>query len=45
MTALESGAYLAALSRNYDFAFFEYWLTDYAGMSGYEGRHRPVGPV
>jgi hypothetical protein len=27
----EAGARLAALSRNYDFAFFEYWLSDYAG--------------
>jgi hypothetical protein len=27
----EAGARLADLSKNYDFAFFEYWLTDYAG--------------
>jgi 2,3-bisphosphoglycerate-independent phosphoglycerate mutase len=26
-----AGAHLAALSTNYDFAFFEYWLSDYAG--------------
>ena len=31
MSPLEAGAHLAALSRTYDFAFFEYWLTDYAG--------------
>jgi predicted AlkP superfamily pyrophosphatase or phosphodiesterase len=31
MTPFESGAHLAGLSKNYDFAFFEYWLTDYAG--------------
>ena len=31
MTPQKSGSYLAALSKNYDFAFFEYWLTDYAG--------------
>ena len=31
MTPLESGTHLAGLARNYDFAFFEYWLTDYAG--------------
>jgi 2,3-bisphosphoglycerate-independent phosphoglycerate mutase len=31
VTPLESGAQLAAISRNYDFAFFDYWLTDYAG--------------
>lgn len=31
LTLLEAGARLAALSKNYDFAFFEYWLTDYAG--------------
>ncbi len=27
----EAGTRLAALSNDYDFAFFEYWLTDYAG--------------
>ena len=27
----EAGAYLAGLARSFDFAFFEYWLTDYAG--------------
>ncbi len=27
----QAGARLAALSKNYDFAFFEYWLSDYAG--------------
>ena len=26
-----AGASLASLARKYDFAFFEYWLTDYAG--------------
>jgi len=31
MSPHESGLHLAALSRKYDFAFFEYWLTDYAG--------------
>ena len=31
MELAESGAYLARLARNFDFAFFEYWLTDYAG--------------
>ena len=31
LTLPEAGARLAALSKNYDFAFFEYWLTDYAG--------------
>jgi 2,3-bisphosphoglycerate-independent phosphoglycerate mutase len=27
----ESGIKLAGLARQYDFSFFEYWLTDYAG--------------
>jgi 2,3-bisphosphoglycerate-independent phosphoglycerate mutase len=31
LTLPEAGARLAALSKSYDFAFFEYWLTDYAG--------------
>lgn len=31
MTAKESGALLTSLARNYDFSFFEYWMTDYAG--------------
>ena len=31
LTHSEAGAHLAALSKNYDFAFFEYWLTDYVG--------------
>jgi 2,3-bisphosphoglycerate-independent phosphoglycerate mutase len=31
LTLPEAGARLAALSKNYDFAFFEYWLSDYAG--------------
>jgi len=31
LTLPEAGARLAALAKNYDFAFFEYWLTDYAG--------------
>lgn len=31
MTLLESGEHLASLARKFDFAFFEYWLTDYAG--------------
>jgi hypothetical protein len=31
MSLLEAGAHLAALTRKFDFAFFEYWLTDYAG--------------
>jgi 2,3-bisphosphoglycerate-independent phosphoglycerate mutase len=31
LTLPEAGARLAALSKDYDFAFFEYWLTDYAG--------------
>ena len=31
MQLSEAGAYLANLARKFDFAFFEYWLTDYAG--------------
>jgi hypothetical protein len=31
LTLPEAGLRLAAVSKNYDFAFFEYWLTDYAG--------------
>ncbi len=31
MAAAAAGGYLGAISRGYDFAFFEYWLTDYAG--------------
>lgn len=30
-TERESGALLASISKDYDFAFFEYWMTDYAG--------------
>ena len=30
-TLVEAGALLAHISTPYDFAFFEYWLTDYAG--------------
>jgi len=38
MSLPESGAHLAALARKFDFAFFEYWLTDYAG----HGQDMPV---
>jgi 2,3-bisphosphoglycerate-independent phosphoglycerate mutase len=31
LSPLEAGARLAALSKRYDFAFFDYWLSDYAG--------------
>jgi hypothetical protein len=31
LSAQQAGARLAELSRAYDFAFFEYWLSDYAG--------------
>jgi 2,3-bisphosphoglycerate-independent phosphoglycerate mutase len=31
ITPIEAGARMAALSSNYDLAFFEYWLSDYAG--------------
>ena len=31
LTAHEAGVHLASLACKYDFAFFEYWLTDYAG--------------
>lgn len=31
LTAPEAGARLSALAENYDFSFFEYWLSDYAG--------------
>ena len=31
MELAQAGAFLAGLARNFDFAFFEYWLTDYAG--------------
>ena len=31
MSLPESGKHLADLSRKFDFAFFEYWLSDYAG--------------
>lgn len=31
LTPREAGARLAALAAGYDFAFFEYWLSDYAG--------------
>lgn len=31
LTAHEAGARLAALARAHDFAFFEHWLSDYAG--------------
>ncbi len=27
----EAGSRLSAIAKNYDFAFFEYWLSDYAG--------------
>ncbi|MCC7359883.1 MAG: alkaline phosphatase family protein [Anaerolineales bacterium] len=33
-TPTEAGARLAALAGEYDFAFFEYWLTDYVGHRG-----------
>jgi len=38
MSLPESGTHLAALARKFDFAFFEYWLTDYAG----HGQDMPV---
>ena len=31
MSLAESGSHLATISRRFDFAFFEYWMTDYAG--------------
>lgn len=31
LTAEMAGQRLASLARNYDFSFFEYWLSDYAG--------------
>lgn len=31
LTPAEAGARLSDLSKNYDFSFFEYWLSDYAG--------------
>jgi 2,3-bisphosphoglycerate-independent phosphoglycerate mutase len=31
LSPVEAGRRLAQLSSHYDFAFFEYWLTDYAG--------------
>ncbi len=31
LTAPEAGVRLAALAKDYDFSFFEYWLSDYAG--------------
>ncbi len=31
LTAAMAGQRLASLARNYDFSFFEYWLSDYAG--------------
>ncbi|MGC1378577.1 MAG: hypothetical protein WA821_20265 [Anaerolineales bacterium] len=31
LTAAQAGARLAGLSKRHDFAFFEYWLSDYAG--------------
>ena len=31
LTAPEAGVRLADLAKNYDFSFFEYWLSDYAG--------------
>jgi hypothetical protein len=31
LTLAEAGARLADLSKDYDFSFFEYWLSDYAG--------------
>ncbi len=33
MTPSQAGARLAELSKEYDLAFFEYWLSDYAGHS------------
>ena len=33
-TPAAAGAKLAALAAEYDFAFFEYWLTDYVGHRG-----------
>jgi hypothetical protein len=33
MTSSQAGVRLAELSRDYDLAFFEYWLSDYAGHS------------
>jgi hypothetical protein len=31
ITPFQAGERLASISRNYDLAFFEYWLSDYAG--------------
>ena len=31
MSPATAGVRLAGLARNYDFSFFEYWSTDYAG--------------
>ena len=31
LTPAQAGAHLAGLSKDYDFSFFEYWLSDYAG--------------
>lgn len=31
LTPVQAGQRLAELARNYDFSFFEYWLSDYAG--------------
>jgi hypothetical protein len=31
LTPIQAGARLGALSKDFDFAFFEYWLSDYAG--------------
>lgn len=31
MSKQEAGQHLISISQDYDFAFFEYWLTDYAG--------------
>ena len=38
MEPAESGVHLARLAQKFDFAFFEYWLTDYAG----HGQDMPV---
>lgn len=34
-TPIEAGRFLAELAEQYDFAFFEYWLSDYAGHEQY----------
>ena len=37
LTPHEAGEHLATLACKYDFAFFEYWLTDYAGHGQHMG--------